>query len=41
MLLFLFSRTGLLFFHTDIVEVHYFNPATLAITHMMALGWGQ
>jgi hypothetical protein len=32
--------TGLLFFHTDIVEVHYFNPATLAITHMMALGWG-
>jgi len=32
--------TLLLFIHTDIVSSHYFNPHTLAITHVMALGWG-
>ncbi|TXH22706.1 MAG: cytochrome C oxidase subunit I [Chitinophagaceae bacterium] len=30
----------LLFIHTDIVHHHYFQPQTLAITHIMALGWG-
>lgn len=30
----------LLFIHTDIVQHHYFQPQTLAITHIMALGWG-
>lgn len=30
----------LLLLHTDLVAVHYFNPHTLAITHVMALGWG-
>jgi cbb3-type cytochrome oxidase subunit 1 len=23
-----------------IIQQHYFNPKTLAITHLMALGWG-
>lgn len=32
--------TVLLFFHTDVVAVHYFNPHTLAITHTMALAFG-
>lgn len=32
--------TLLLLFRTDIVDVHYFNPHTLAITHTMALAWG-
>lgn len=32
--------TVLLFSHTGIVETHYFNPHTLAITHTMALAWG-
>jgi len=32
--------TVLLFFHTDIFDAHYFNPPTLAITHILALGWG-
>lgn len=32
--------TALLLFHTDIIHSHYFNPITLAITHVMALGWG-
>ncbi len=31
--------TVLLLCHTDIVELHYFQPYTLAITHTMALGW--
>lgn len=30
----------LLLINTGIVEQHYFNPQTLAITHLMALGWG-
>ncbi len=30
----------LLLLHTDVVQFHYFNPYTLAITHIMALGWG-
>lgn len=30
----------LLFFNTGIVQQHYFHPQTLAITHLMALGWG-
>ena len=30
----------LLFLNTDIVNQHYFHPKTLAITHLMALGWG-
>lgn len=30
----------LLFIHTDIVHHHYFQPQTLAITHIMAVGWG-
>lgn len=32
--------TALLFFHTDLVGEHHFNPITLTITHIMALGWG-
>lgn len=32
--------TALLLLHTDITQLHYFNPHTLAITHIMALGWG-
>ncbi|MBS1750568.1 MAG: cytochrome C oxidase subunit I [Bacteroidetes bacterium] len=32
--------TALLLLHTDIAQLHYFNPHTLAITHIMALGWG-
>jgi len=30
----------LLLLHTNITDVNYFNPYTLAITHAMALGWG-
>ena len=30
----------LLLLNTDVVHLHYFNPQTLAITHLMALGWG-
>ncbi|MBS1572079.1 MAG: cytochrome C oxidase subunit I [Bacteroidetes bacterium] len=30
----------LLFSHSEIGQQHYFNPRTLAITHIMALGWG-
>ncbi len=30
----------LLLIHTDVVHQHYFQPQTLAITHLMALGWG-
>lgn len=30
----------LLLLNTDITQTHYFNPHTLAITHVMALGWG-
>jgi hypothetical protein len=29
----------LLFFSTEAFQLHYFNPHTLAITHLMALGW--
>ena len=29
----------LLFMNTDVVNQHYFHPKTLAITHLMALGW--
>jgi len=36
---FLISCT-LLLLNTDIIQQHYFNPKTLAITHLMALGWG-
>ncbi|QCX52303.1 cbb3-type cytochrome c oxidase subunit I [Elizabethkingia sp. JS20170427COW] len=32
--------TLLLLWHTDLVQQHYFYPYTLAITHIMALGWG-
>lgn len=32
--------TILLLLHTDIFSQHYFHPYTLAITHIMALGWG-
>ncbi len=35
-----FGGTMLLVLHTDIVEMHYFNPHALAITHTMALAWG-
>ena len=35
-----FIGTILLLLNTDIINVHYFNPHTLAITHVMALGWG-
>lgn len=31
---------SLLLLNTDIIQQHYFNPKTLAITHLMALGWG-
>lgn len=30
----------LLLIHTDVIHQHYFQPYTLAITHLMALGWG-
>lgn len=30
----------LLLLHSDVVHQHYFHPHTLAITHIMALGWG-
>jgi hypothetical protein len=30
----------LLLLNTDIFHQHYFHPHTLAITHIMALGWG-
>lgn len=30
----------LLLFNTGVVQQHYFHPQTLAITHLMALGWG-
>lgn len=32
--------TILLFISTDSFSVHYFQPKLLAITHVMALGWG-
>ncbi|HEY0899927.1 MAG TPA: cytochrome C oxidase subunit I, partial [Sphingobacteriaceae bacterium] len=31
---------GLLLWHTGIVGQHHFQPQTLAITHLMGLGWG-
>ncbi len=30
----------LLLLHTDVFDQHFFHPHTLAITHLMALGWG-
>lgn len=32
--------TVLLLIHTHIFSLHYFQPFTLTITHLMALGWG-
>ena len=32
--------TILLFFSSSVFLQHYFHPKTLAITHIMALGWG-
>jgi hypothetical protein len=32
--------TGLLLGSTQVAGEHYFHPPTLAITHLMALGWG-
>ncbi len=32
--------TLLIFINTSAFTQHYFNPPTLAITHVMALGWG-
>lgn len=34
------TATILLLAHTHIFHQHYFQPYTLAITHLMALGWG-
>src|SRR5690606_35178153 len=31
---------AILMINTNIVNEHYFHPQTLAITHLMALGWG-
>lgn len=31
---------ALLLVNTSVVQSHYFHPQTLAITHLMALGWG-
>jgi len=36
----LLVSTVLLFFSAEAFTQHYFHPHTLAITHMMALGWG-
>lgn len=30
----------LLLLNTELIQLHYFSPHTLAITHVMALGWG-
>lgn len=35
-----FAATLLLFFSSSAFVQHYFHPQTLAITHLMALGWG-
>lgn len=35
-----FVACVLLLLNTDIFHEHYFQPQTLAITHLMALGWG-
>ena len=37
----LLAGTILLMLHSDIPFSHHFNPPTLAITHVMALGWGS
>lgn len=34
------TATGLMLFNTPAFLQHYFHPHTLAITHIMALGWG-
>ena len=31
----------LLLLNTNIIHEHYFQPQKLAITHLMALGWGS
>ncbi len=36
----LLAATLLLSFSTEAFTEHYFHPRTLAITHLMALGWG-
>lgn len=36
----LLVSTSLLFFSAEAFTQHYFHPHTLAITHIMALGWG-
>ncbi|HEU5365533.1 MAG TPA: cytochrome C oxidase subunit I, partial [Hanamia sp.] len=36
----LLTATLLLIFSTPAFLQHYFHPHTLAITHLMALGWG-
>ncbi len=36
----LLVSAALLFFSAEAFTQHYFHPHTLAITHMMALGWG-
>lgn len=35
-----FVATLLLFFSSSAFVQHYFHPQTLAVTHLMALGWG-
>ncbi|MCC6182742.1 MAG: cytochrome c oxidase subunit I [Bacteroidia bacterium] len=32
--------TALLLVHTNLTKAHHFNPHTLAITHILARGWG-
>jgi hypothetical protein len=34
------AATVLLFIYSSVFTQHYFHPKTLAITHIMALGWG-
>lgn len=36
----LMTSTVLLFFSTEAFHGHYFHPRVLAITHLMAIGWG-
>ena len=36
----LLAATVMLFFSVDVFTGHYFQPKILAITHVMALGWG-
>jgi hypothetical protein len=34
------AATLLLFFSVEIFNIHYFHPKILALTHILALGWG-